>query len=158
MLSSTGASEAAIAVSSATAAAAGNATGAVSTDGSAGVTAGARPTTGSADACATDPAETAWTGSLPGASLAGLGASTGIAACATSPGLTPSTPRLRARLTPAISVQRAVFSAMLRSVSSTLAGSATFCEFVAECAKPGAGLRVPDGGVTPPACVAFESG
>lgn len=34
---------------------------------------------------------------------------------------------LRARLTPAMSVQRAAFSAMLRSVSWTLAGGVTFC-------------------------------
>jgi hypothetical protein len=38
-----------------------------------------------------------------------------------------SAPLLRARLTPARSVQRAAFSAMLRSVSCTLAGGATFC-------------------------------
>jgi hypothetical protein len=38
-----------------------------------------------------------------------------------------SAPVLRARLTPAISVQRAAFSAMLRSVSWTLAGGVTFC-------------------------------
>jgi hypothetical protein len=38
-----------------------------------------------------------------------------------------SAPLLRARLTPAMSVQRAAFSAMLRSVSWTLAGGATFC-------------------------------
>lgn len=38
-----------------------------------------------------------------------------------------SAPLLRARLTPAMSVQRAAFSAMLRSVSWTLAGGVTFC-------------------------------
>ena len=37
-----------------------------------------------------------------------------------------SAPLLRARLTPAMSVQRAAFSAMLRSVSWTLAGGVTF--------------------------------
>jgi hypothetical protein len=41
--------------------------------------------------------------------------------------IAPSAPELRARLTPARSVQRAAFSAILRSVSWTLAGGATFC-------------------------------
>jgi hypothetical protein len=53
-------------------------------------------------------------------------AAPGASTCAPA-NFAPSGPVLRARLTPAMSVHRAAFSAMLRSVSWTLAGGATVC-------------------------------
>jgi len=68
-----------------------------------------------------------------GAATAPPGQAISLATPAASDGATltpaifpPSALVLRARLTPAISVQRAAFSAMLRSVSCTLAGGVTF--------------------------------
>jgi hypothetical protein len=68
------------------------------------------------------PTALAWRASSPGQST-----STDGPACAAGVVFTPSAPLLRARLTPARSVQRAAFSAMLRSVSWTLAGGETVC-------------------------------
>jgi hypothetical protein len=57
---------------------------------------------------------------------------------------------LRARLTPARSVQRAAFSAMLRSVSCTLGGGVTFCVVGIGRVKLGGARRVADAGMSSP--------
>ena len=70
----------------------------------------------------------------------------------------PSAPLLRARLAPARSVQRAAFSAILRSVSWTLAGGEILSPVAIGRVYVDAGRRMADVGVTPFAKVAAGDG